>query len=305
MADALKLYIVRNNAIPGTNQWHIAISGQLGLGTNQITTTPRKYSRAYLIDTSGWLGTALASGTWAQPSTGTTFTAGARLMIVSTVGGPQLPAISPASFNTIWNIPLRASPWPTTTWAGRGEDLVIQRITLDPLFFRVILNPIDSGFSGSFAIETNGMPSTINPVPSAGGPLTSWFLQGTVLRLYDYNTGSANLETKAIVQADCSYVFENAAWRGQLSGLGTNGPFLNTNTYAAWVAATNFTAVTNQFQTYMIINPPLSVSFQDSTLEVVGTFYTFMNDYNSWAKRSFPTGWFNNPSASLNALTAD
>ena len=66
----------------------------------------------------------------------------------------------------IWNTPLRASPWPTTTWNGRGEDLVIQRINLDPLFFRVILNPIDMNPSGSFAIENNGTSSTINPVTS-------------------------------------------------------------------------------------------------------------------------------------------
>ena len=227
-------------------------------------------------------------------------------MIVSTVGGPQLPAISPASFNTIWNIPLRASPWPTTTWAGRGEDLVIQRITLDPLFFRVILNPIDSGFSGSFAIETNGMPSTINPVPSAGGPLTSWFLQGTVLRLYDYNTGSANLETKAIVQADCSYVFENMAWRGQVSGWGTNGPATIANSYSAWVAANNFASLASRFQAFGSTHQTGAATLHhDSTPEILGAFYTFMNDYDTWAQQGFDIGVFNNPSAAWSALMTD
>src|ERR1039458_8813301 len=184
MADALKLYIVRSNSIPDQTQWATAISGQLGLAPNQITTTPRKYSRAYLIDTDGWLGTALASGPWTQPSVGTAFTGGARLMIVSTVGGPQLPVISPASFKTIWNTPLHASPWPTTTWAGRGEDLVIQRINLDPLFCRVILSPIDTTSPGSFAI-TNGIVSTTTTVASV--PSDTWCLQGSVLSLYNTN----------------------------------------------------------------------------------------------------------------------
>ena len=307
MADALKLYIVRSNSIPDQTQWATAISGQLGLAPNQITNTPRNYSRAYLIDNGGWLGTALASGSWTQPSTGTAFTGGARLMIVSTVA-KALPVSSgkptTASFSDIWNTALRAKPSTWTTWTGRGEDLVIQRINLDPLFCRVILSPLDSTSSGSFAI-TNGIVSTTTAV--AGVPSDSWCLQGSVLSLYNTNNPPFGYppDTKAIVQADCSYVFENSAWRGQLSGLGTNGPFLNTNAYSAWVAATNFTAVANQFQTNPVGQPPLSVSFQDSTLEVVGTFYTFMNDYNSWAQRSFPTGWFNNPSAALNALTSD
>ena len=202
MADALKLYIVRSNAIPDQTQWSTAIGSQLGLSPNEITTTPRNYSRAFLIDTSGWLGTApFSSGYWTQSPIGTTFTSGARLMIVSTVAGPPLPVTSGkpgyAAFTNIWNTPLRASPWPTTTWNGRGEDLVT-RINLDPMFCRVILNPIDMNHFGSFAIENNGTVSSINAVTSV--PSDSWYLQGTVLRLYDNNTGPANLEIKAVLQ---------------------------------------------------------------------------------------------------------
>src|ERR1035441_4643006 len=310
MADALKLYIVRSNSIPYQNQWAIAISGQLGLAPNQITNTPRNYSRAYLIDAGGWLGTAQGSPPWNQSATGTTNApVGARLMILSTVAKALPISSGPlafTAFDDIWNTPLRAKPSTWASWGGRGEDLVIQRINLDPLFCRVILSPIDWTSSGSFAIETNGTASTINAVTTNSGPLTFWYLQGTVLRLYDTNTGpgSYTLETKSIVQADCSYVFENAAWRGQLSALGTNGPFPNAIAYSAAVAANNFTALANQFQACNR-NGSLSLNFQDSTLEVVGTFYAFMNDYNSWAQLNFPIGWTNNPSAALNALTSD
>jgi hypothetical protein len=307
MADALKLYIVRNNAIPDTNQWHIAISGQLGLAPSQITTTPRNYSRAYLIDTGGWLETALASGPWTQPSTGTAFTGGARLMIVSTVGGPQLPVISPASFKTIWNTPLRASPWPTTTWAGRGEDLVIQRINLDPLFCRVILSPIDTTSPGSFAI-TNGIVSTTTTVASV--PSDTWCLQGSVLSLYNTNNPPVGSppDTKAIVQADCSYVFENMAWRAQVSGFGTNGPFPNPVAYAASVAANNFTSLASKFQSFGSIHQTgASTLRHDSTPEILGAFYTFMNDYDTWAQlpQTFDVGSFNNSSATFSALASD
>jgi hypothetical protein len=184
--------------------------------------------------------------------------------------------------------------------------LVIQRINLDPLFFRVILNPIDTSYFGSFAIETNGTVSAINAVTTNSGPLAFWYLQGTVLRLYDTNIGpgSYTLETKAILQADCSYVFENLGWRGQLSGLGTNGPFPNPIAQSASVAANNFTALANQFQACSR-NGSMSLLWQDSTLEVVGAFNAFMNDYNSWVQQNFPVGWTNNTSAALNALISD
>src|ERR1035441_9394685 len=105
-------------------------------------------------------------------------------MIVSTVAGPPLPVSSgqSSSFDTIWNTPLRAKPSTWTAWTGRGEDLVIQRINLDPLFCRVILSPIDWTSSGSFAI-TNGIVSTTTTVASV--PSDTWCLQGSVLSLYN------------------------------------------------------------------------------------------------------------------------
>jgi prepilin-type N-terminal cleavage/methylation domain-containing protein len=312
MADALKLYIVRNNAIPDESRWATNIGSQLGLAPNQITTTPRHYSRAYLIDTGGWFGTAQGSLPWNQSATGTTNApVGARLMIVSTVAGPlPLPFQSgrppPLDFDKIWNTPLRNMPRPWASWGGKGEDLVIQRINLDPLFCHVILNPIDTTSSGSFAI-TNGIVSTTTAV--AGIPSDSWCLQGSVLSLYNTNNPPVGSppDTKAIVQADCSYVFENSAWRGQLSGLGTNGPFLNTNAYSAWVAATNFTLLANQFQTATLnTHDTGGASVGDSCVAVLRTFYTFMNDYNFWAQTGFASGWGTNfPSTTYISLCLD
>jgi type II secretory pathway pseudopilin PulG len=292
MADALKLYVVRSNAIPDQTQWAAAISSQLGLAPASIATNPRNYSRAYLIDAGGWLQTALASSPWTQTPTGmTTNPIGGRLMIVSTVAGPQLPVpsgpLNAASFNTIWNTPQGASPWPASTWAGKGEDLVVQRINLDPIFFRVILNPIDTNSFGSFAIENNGTALATNLV--TGGPFTSWFLQGTVLRFYDANTGNYTLETKAILQADCSYVFENKGWRGQLSGLGTNGPAPGSGSYLAWVAANNFSSLANIFRSASV-NIHDSPNYNDTPTAILGAFYSFMDHYNSWVQDNYLSG---------------
>ena len=64
MKDALVQHILRSNNIPSQSTWAAAISTELGLATANITTTPRNYSRAFLFDANGWLGTALASGDW-------------------------------------------------------------------------------------------------------------------------------------------------------------------------------------------------------------------------------------------------
>jgi hypothetical protein len=267
------------------------------------------------VDPSLWIASGTGQLPYGQTTSGTSTNSGGqnlpglnlRLMILSSL---SLPLPTSIDFNTAWATPDGSVPsgWPAP-WApsqSQGQDLHIQRVDLTPLFCRVILNPIDTSPSGSFAIETNGMGSSINPVPSAAGPATSWFLQGTVLRLYDYNTGSANLETKAIVQADCSYVFENMAWRGQVSGWGTNGPATIANSYSAWVAANNFASLASRFQAFGIIHQTGTATLHhDSTPEILGAFYTFMNDYDTWAQQGFDIGVFNNPSAAWSALMTD
>ena len=216
MKDALVQHILRSSNIPCKANSAAAISSEMGLAPANIATTPRNYNRAFLIDPSGWLGTALASSDWNQGPAGTTVSpTSSRLMIVSQVGGPPLPTIPSTAFSNIWNTAQGAKPSTLAAWTGNGADLVIQRINLDPLFYRVILNPIDTNSFGLFTIENNGtVIQPLTPITSGSLPHSYWFLQGTVLCLYDNNTVPPYLEAKVIVQADCSFVFQNKAWRG-------------------------------------------------------------------------------------------
>jgi hypothetical protein len=170
--------------------------------------------------------------------------------------------------------------------------LQIQRVDFTHLFHRVILNPIDATIFGSFAIESGGTVSTTNSVTTTKWLTNCWYLQGTAVRLYDTNNVSQtmNMETKAVIQSDTSYVFENGAWRGQLSGYGTNEPLASYNPSAA----SAFTSLANSLgTTRWDTNINTLYNAAPTTAVLMGDFYSFMMDYNLWASEGYPT--MNNP----------
>ena len=216
MADALRQYVVQSRSIPDDTTWFTAVGSQLGLAPANITnTTPRGYTRAYLMDSGGWLGTAsFVSGYWTQSPAGTTTRPSqARLMIVSTMAR-ALPVSSgkpsAADFNTIWNTPQGWMPNTSSfaNWNGSSNDLVIVRIILDPLFHHVILNNLSSAQTVSFSI--NGS----TPLTPVGPPIDSYYLDGSVLGLYDTST-PPNLMSQEIIRSDLSRLWNTSGpWVG-------------------------------------------------------------------------------------------
>ena len=191
-----------------------------------------------------------------------------RLMIVSSMSAnPPVSSrgLDTATFNYYWNTNLPP-----------GSDLLIQRVNLLPLFHRLIFNAEDTNNFGSFVVQSGTASSTNYVLTNA--PADAWYLQGTVIGLYDTNNGLPNLESTIVVQADASYVFENTAWRGQLSGWGTNGPASPTATPpsagdAFSTLATWFSATGNKY-------PP------NPAPVILASFYAFMMDYNAWSSNN-------------------
>ena len=275
MATALKQYVVQSNSIPDQTTWVTAIASQLNLASANVATTPRNYSRAFLIDTSGWLGTALASGPWTQPPGGTVQAPGglnaptnSRLMIVSTIGGPPqgLPVSSgkpsTAAFNDIWNTSLNAKPSTWKAWSGKGEDLVIQRINLDPLFHHVILV---NGSIGGLAIS----PQRDQREPDASGRCRDEHLLPGRERARPVHANT-NLMAQEIIRNDLSRVFEYGVWRDQLYGGTTNGVLVGLDL----LAASFFTSA------------PASSS-GTTPQAFLGFMTSYMNGYMSWAAMNF------------------
>ena len=298
MKDALVQHVVRSNNIPGSQTtWAAAISSELGLAPANITTTPRNYHRFYLIDTSGWLGPALASGDWNQaPGGETSAPSGARLMIVSQIGGPALDSYFPKStpnptdFANIWNTPQGATPNTLVSWSGNANDLLVQRINLEPLFHRVILVN-GAGGPGYFTIYTNN-PAAVSPGASG---TNIYYLDGTALNLYDAT--ATNLLAREVIRNDMSRFFEYSVWRDQINVGITNSPPASSG--YGLLAATFLASATIP-----------NASSGETPQAILGLLSSYMNGYSAWANMNPPfsygpggTNYMNGSFAPYNAIS--
>jgi hypothetical protein len=102
----------------------------------------------------------------------------------------------------------------TSTWSswGKGDDLLIQRLSLDEFFHRLLLanrNRTD---------PTNYPPTLVVPPATAGVPVmtnypfVAHFLDGTAIVL----TSNVTVQTSHLMKRDVSFVFERGNWRGQI-----------------------------------------------------------------------------------------
>ena len=219
--DALVLQILRSNSIPSEATWAQAAGNWLAYAPATITTNARRYARALLIDTNGWLGANLkTNGYYVQTNVGTIITNSARMMIVSSLSA-ALPVATgrpgSASFNDIWNTAPNAIPSTWTTWQGRGDDLLIQRINLQPLFYQLILVNRDNNNAATYSIVG---PTNLVMARSISN---AFYFSGSVVRLGSTNSGVANLQTSYVLDRNNSFVFENGYWRTQIG----NGPTNN------------------------------------------------------------------------------
>jgi hypothetical protein len=261
ISNAIVLQAIRNQNLPSTNTWATIAAAWAGLPVSAITTTPRNYSRAFLIDGSGWLGTNALPYT--QTNTGTTIPVSARVMIVSTIS-KALPVSTgtptAASFNDIWNTPDGTKPGTWSTWTGSGRDIVIQRINLQPLFHRVILFNRESNTNVQCYATVNGGSQL---------PLTNqwdaYYLHGSVLGL---GTNS-NLLLTEVVNSDMSRSYESGSWSDQIGA----GP-------PATLGTTNLDAIA-----YAFVNSPFPPITKkgDNTVGVADSLLAYMNAYGSWA----------------------
>jgi type II secretory pathway pseudopilin PulG len=267
ISDALRLEILRTKTVPSDTTWASAVADWLSRSPASITNTPRHYTRLFLMDTSGWLGSTTLPYT--QNINGASPPNNARLMLVSTIA-QALPNIgtrpSLAVFNDIWNTQQGAVPNSLSSagWTGRGDDLLIQRISLDKLFHRLILVNRDPINAAAFSIDTNSpIALGVNSISNA------FYLDGTVVGLCNSNGVPM---TRYVLTRDIGFVFESDLWQGQI-GLDTdaNNPSVTGQDFASQAAAfleSNWNSAGNKGQDQ-----------QGALLDM----YTLMYDYTMWA----------------------
>lgn len=214
ISNAMVLNIMRTKVIPSENDvpsnWVSLVAEWTHTASNSVAINPRGDVRRFVLDVHGssWFnGTALPyvqglTGSTNQPVT-------ARAMIISSMGTPLPKTLSgrPDSleFNAIWATPESGKP-STWSWEGRGEDLVIQRLDLAPLFHRLVLVNRDPPGSARFSIDSTA-------TEGLGTVVRRYYLNGTDLGLYDAAT---NVQRRVLLTQDESFVFQAGRWSGQL-----------------------------------------------------------------------------------------
>jgi len=217
ISNALTLQIVKSNSIPDQSKWAPTVANWVQWPINDITSNGRYHRRYYLIDPALSLPSAGGTGLPYTQTANLGLTGAptsARVMIVSTIAGPNAPVASgvpsAASFNDIWNTPWNATPSTWTTFTGTGYDICIQRLNFTPMFYQLILVNRDPGSPNArFAI--NGTSSTTTNVPY-GTNWNSYYIAGSVVSLYSTNI----FATSYVLERNISFVYENGAWGGQI-----------------------------------------------------------------------------------------
>jgi hypothetical protein len=179
----------------------------------QITTNPRRFNRVFLMSSNLTLSPLILPYTQTNNLGLTAAPSGARLMIVSALAGANPPVTNgvASDFDGVWNTPLNAKP-PGSAWASspiKGEDLLIQRINLEPLFHRLILINRDSAGTAKFSIDS----STATNVAPGGAGINAYYLHGSAVALCD---SAGNPLTRFALTEDFSFVFEAGSWRYEI-----------------------------------------------------------------------------------------
>lgn len=270
LGDAFQKAVMRARSIPDQTGWHLFLSTNAGMDVLSITTNFRNRQRVLLLDESSgsWIPGKLP---YQQTPAGTTpAPRQVRLMLVSTIAGPNLPFGSSrygAEFDQLWNSPPNtlpaASPW--TGWTGRAEDVIIHRINLAPLFVRLQLGTYSSATNGMY--NFNKAPGT-NAAPRFTG-FEAYYIRGTELNLYS-GMPLTNLDLTAVLNEDNSYVYEGGIWRSSLVKAAAKGLGDISDIVAAFLAAQPNTNALN----------PVGNAQQ---VDVVLKFLDFMTNYNKWA----------------------
>jgi len=173
---------------------------------------------------------------------------------------------SSSEFNALWNTADGAKPATSTwtNWAGKGEDLRIKRLNLEPLFHQLILVDRDPANQARFSIDSDSTGT--NAVPPGGLGWNKYYLDGTVLALHGTN---GIVQSRYRLTRSMSFTFESGGWpaetpsRPAYSGSGSD--FVN--------HATAFFAQVN----------PYATNNGGSQYGVMIAMYTFMFDYAMWA----------------------
>lgn len=285
IAQGLREHVLSNRRIPAAATLPADVAGTLGWTVERVQQTRSGQNRAFLYDPALRIGTTTAATLpYVQTASGADTLSGTRLVIVSTAGAP-LPAViydpgtnAATVFNLLWSAPDNRTAPAGWTWGGEWRDILIQRVNLQPLFTRVVLNNQYYRF-GRYSVD-----NTNAPVALTNSSFAAWFLGRTVLGLHGHDTGP--LQSVQVVPSPDganrdpayswfpSYVYEQGVWRGRLF-MSTPLPRRSGNDLQA------------AYEIFMSGPPNVYKVGSVTQASVTWAMYNFMSNYVVWANSGF------------------
>jgi type II secretory pathway pseudopilin PulG len=286
IGQGLREYILRAHQVPALNTLATNVAEVLGWPVRWVLETAAGQPRVFLYDPELQIGTTTASTLpYVQTTSGAAALSGARFLIVSSLGA-ALPSVigNPGSnavtvFNLLWDAP-DGTPPPGWTWGGEWRQILVQRVNLQPLFTRVVLNNNHIRF-GRYSVD-----NTNAPVALTTNSFTAFFLGRTQLGLHGDGTGPLQ-SVQLVPSAEAasrdptyawypSYVYERGIWRGRLF-METPLPRRSGNDLQA------------AYEIFMSGPPNVYKVGSVTQSSVTWAMYNFMSNYVVWANSGFST----------------
>jgi type II secretory pathway pseudopilin PulG len=293
LSTGLRNFILDQRRIPARGTVFSDIADKVGMALPMVLTNGRGNGRVYLVDPSLRLGTnTAASLPYVQGTYGVTNVAGLRLLLVSSLGS-TLPSIittnNPGTnaarvFELLWSSADNVTPlgW---TWGGDFRDIVVERLSLAPLFAQVIFRN-QSADTGRFSVDLDlSLANPTNHVPLPASYFSSLYFVRTLLGLHN-STGAVqavqvlqevSLTTNRAPFFLCpTFVFEDGSWRGR---------------YWKGTEAQRHKGEDLQAAYDLFMSGPANVYGLNSNLvnqqSVTMSMYLFMSNYVRWSDREF------------------
>jgi hypothetical protein len=217
MAEAFVQTSLEARSIPGTNTMAQMIASYLSEQTNRVRVNKRGLLRVFLADpTVSINGMGLM---YSQTSTGAAILpSGVRFIILSSVGR-VLPAINPSDFDNIWTTPKGSVPSSFSSWGGRGEDLLMERIELGSKFHKILLMNVDRAPAAAIYSIDNSITNSV----TAQSTFSAYFINGTILNIF---RPDGTVDFRELIHEDFSLVYQNGRWGRELdAGSNDDGDF--------------------------------------------------------------------------------
>ena len=277
IAEGLLLYIKQNHQIPGPQNWAQAAASMIGWTAEKILTNEHRQPRVFWIDPSFQVGpstnaTLASQLPYTQGPAGSSKPQNPRILLISSMGRPLPSSIhsgvapSEQAFQEVWNLPENTVP-SSWNWNGQGEDLIVRRIHLLPLFHQVTLNVFGAN-QPFYSIDGGDLQKITS------SPWSAWFIEGTLLSLYNQET---NCVIKEVIHQNTSFSFVGNDWNS-----GLYFPPVPT-----WMGGEQLQAMADEF-----LMAPLNprTLFNTTPYDVYEAMKDYLLKYEDWANSGFSMG---------------